>query len=254
MIFNIVTFEKGLSAVREEFPHDNILIFDYNLFNGFLDNSLSIKNNDLFYKLLKLLLMKKYKNLIFIDYPNVVPLKGLRQEIIELSKSKDNFFYLNEKLDIFYSKKCIKLIKNIINQFQNIKDVSMLENLSFFMKNETRQNEFTNIKFYDGLKLYMGLFQEKENIFLLDLKKQPFNPDYYKKYIKDDSSFLICYNAENYEPGWNYDKTIKNLVIIDFDVQYLPIRYDEIKTYINVNTNKKYQGYFSNIKNIKGLL
>ena len=38
----------------------------------------------------------EYKDLIFIDYPNIMIKPGLRKEIIQLRKTKDQFFYFNK--------------------------------------------------------------------------------------------------------------------------------------------------------------
>ena len=252
MKFTVITTEKGFLKAKEEFPHDNILIFDYNLFDGLKD--ISIEDNENYYKLLRLFLMRKYKNLVFIDYPNTMIVKGLRNELLTLSKTSDDLFYLNDKLDFFYSKKCIKIVKKVLKYFMAVKDISVLDNFIFFMQPKTHQMSFEHIYFYDGLKIYMETFQGKETILLLDLQKEQFNFKDYRKYITNDSTFLLCYNAQEYKPGWDFGKEAKSLLLIDFDISLLPIRYDTIKTYINVKNNISYQGYYNSIKTVEGLV
>ena len=66
-----------------------------------------------------------------------------------------------------------------------------------------------------------------------------------------ENSFLIGYNSPNYGTGKQFG--INNLLLLNFDISKLPIRYDVIKTYQNIETEKMYVGYFSEIT-CKGIL
>ena len=202
--------------------------------------------------LLRFILIKKYKNLIFIDYPNIMIKSGLRKEIVQLSKTKDQFIYFNEKYDFFYSKSCLPEIEDALLKIKNLKNLLIIKNFSLFMTPNTREYNFENIIFYDGLKYYTEFFLRTDNILLLNLNNNEFNYKKYKKYKKYlKNSFLIGYNSPNYGTGKQFG--INNLLLLNFDISKLPIRYDVIKTYQNIETEKMYVGYFSEI-NCKGIL
>ena len=249
MKFNVVIPKHALADVKKEFPHDNIIFFDNSIFEDYIQNTLNYEYDNIKFLLFKFLLMKKYKNLIFIDYPNVIIKPGLRKEILKL-KTKDKLIFLNKDLDFFYSKACLKEIDDLLYKIKNIKDISYLNNFSLFMIPQSREYEFEKIDFYENLKYYIEFFLRKEKILLLNLKNESFDYKKYKKLLTNDT-FLLGYNAINYENGKIFDS--QNILLINFDVGHLPIRYDIIKTYINIETNKTYTGYFSEI-NYKGIL
>lgn len=250
MKFNVVIPKHAFESVKKEFPRDNIIIFNENILKEYVQDTVDFVFDEEKLMLFKFILIKKYKDLIFIDYPNIMIKPGLRKEIIQLRKTKDQFFYFNKNLDIFYSKSCLNEIDDILYKVENIKDISYIKNFSLFMVPYSREYSFENILFYGGLKYYIEFFLRSEKILLLNLNKSSFDYKKYKKLIKD-GVFLLGYNALQFETGTPYNSN--NLLLIDFDVDKLPIRYDLIKTYKNIETEKMYVGYFSEI-NCKGVL
>jgi len=250
MKFNVAIPKHALNIIKQEFPHDNIIIFDKSLFEEYFPVDDNFNFNEEQLMLLRFILIKKYKNLIFIDYPNITIKPGLREEIVQLSKTKDQFIYFNEKYDFFYSKSCLPEIEDALFKVENLKSLLSINNFSLFMIPNTREYNFENILFYGGLKYYIEFFLRSEKILLLNLNKTPFD---YKKYRKliEDGVFLLGYNALQFETGTPYNSN--NLLLIDFDVDKLPIRYDLIKIYKNIETEKMYVGYFSEIT-CKGVL
>lgn len=250
MKFNVAIPKHALNIIKQEFPHDNIIIFDKSLFEEYFPVDDNFNFNEEQLMLLRFILIKKYKNLIFIDYPNIMIKPGLREEIVQLSKTKDQFIYFNEKYDFFYSKSCLPEIEDALFKVENLKSLLSINNFSLFMIPNTREYNFENILFYGGLKYYIEFFLRSEKILLLNLNKTPFD---YKKYRKliEDGVFLLGYNALQFETGTPYNSN--NLLLIDFDIDKLPIRYDLIKTYKNIETEKMYVGYFSEIT-CKGVL
>ena len=226
------------------------MIFNENILKEYVQDTVDFVFDEEKLMLFKFILIKKYKDLIFIDYPNIMIKPGLRKEIIQLRKTKDQFFYFNKNLDIFYSKSCLNEIDDILYKVENIKDISYIKNFSLFMVPYSREYSFENILFYGGLKYYIEFFLRSEKILLLNLNKSSFDYKKYKKLIKD-GVFLLGYNALQFETGTPYNSN--NLLLIDFDVDKLPIRYDLIKTYKNIETEKMYVGYFSEIT-CKGVL
>ena len=249
MKFNVAIPKYALSIIKQEFPHDNIIIFDKSLFEEYFPVDDNFNFNEEQLMLLRFILIKKYKNLIFIDYPNIMIKSGLRKEIVQLSKTKDQFIYFNEKYDFFYSKSCLPEIEDTLLKIKNLKNLLIIKNFSLFMTPNTREYNFENIIFYDGLKYYTEFFLRTDNILLLNLNNNEFNYKKYKKYLKN--SFLIGYNSPYYGTGKQFG--INNLLLLNFDISKLPIRYDVIKTYKNIETEKMYVGYFSEI-NCKGIL
>ena len=241
MKFNVAIPKHALSIIKQEFPHDNIIIFDKSLFEEYFPVDDNFNFNEEQLMLLRFIL--------FIDYPNIMIKSGLRKEIVQLSKTKDQFIYFNEKYDFFYSKSCLPEIEDTLLKIKNLKNLLIIKNFSLFMTPNTREYNFENIIFYDGLKYYTEFFLRTDNILLLNLNNNEFNYKKYKKYLKN--SFLIGYNSPNYGTGKQFG--INNLLLLNFDISKLPIRYDVIKTYQNIETEKMYVGYFSEI-NCKGIL
>ena len=179
MKFNVAIPKHALSIIKQEFPHDNIIIFDKSLFEEYFPVDDNFNFNEEQLMLLRFILIKKYKNLIFIDYPNIMIKSGLRKEIVQLSKTKDQFIYFNEKYDFFYSKSCLPEIEDTLLKIKNLKNLLIIKNFSLFMTPNTREYNFENIIFYDGLKYYTEFFLRTDNILLLNLNNNEFN---YKKY------------------------------------------------------------------------
>lgn len=250
MKLNIIAPEKIYKTLKEEFPHDNIIVNNFTLAQN--ENE-SKEEFDLRYKnkflAFKLSLIKDYKNVVFINYPNIIPLSGLRREIIQVFKIKDNFIYQDDNLNFFISKKCPSYIKELFEKINLMNNESVLDGYSFFMKPETRQYNFTNIKSFNKLKASIEVFQSKDHIYLINLKQTDFDIKKYKNYLKKDA-FMIAYNALDY----NADFDLENILVINFDITDLPIRFDILKTYENLTTRVIHKGYFTELRYIKGLI
>lgn len=147
MKFTIVLTDKNFyEDVSKEFKKDKIIILDEELIKSLLkDDITSLEDKDI---LLKLRLIEKYKNLIFIDTRFLQPLSGLKEEILYLKKVKAKLFLQNVKrlnnCNIFYSKKCHPLIKDMLYIFDNSKDIEYLKK-SFLFKKEICNYEFSNV-------------------------------------------------------------------------------------------------------------
>ena len=61
---------------------------------------------------------------------------------------------------------------------------------------------------------------------------------------------MIAYNALDY----NADFDLENILVINFDITDLPIRFDILKTYENLTTGVIHKGYFTELRYIKGLI
>ena len=77
MKLNIIAPEKIYKTLKEEFPHDNIIVNNFTLAQNENERKeefdLRYKNKFLAFKLS---LIKDYKNVVFINYPNIIPLSG----------------------------------------------------------------------------------------------------------------------------------------------------------------------------------
>lgn len=149
MRFTIVITDRNFyDDLLKEFKKDRIIVLDDDKeLKSLLGNNkeASLDNID---NLLKLRLIQKYKNLIFIDTKLVKPLEGLRNEILYLKKVKAKLFLQNVKrlnnCNIFYSKKCPSIIEEMLYIFDNSKDFEFLKK-SFLFKKDICNYEFEHI-------------------------------------------------------------------------------------------------------------
>lgn len=149
MRFNVVVIDSSNKTYIPEFKHDHIIFLNKEK----IMKKYNVVESDIEY-FLRLYLISKYKNLIFIDTNNVCVSPDLRKEIVGLLKSiKADIFMSNvrdiKKNYIFVSRKCPSYIKKDVKSKNIIK--------SFLLKSSVCKIFFEKIN-WDFLP-----YEEEEN-------------------------------------------------------------------------------------------
>lgn len=143
MRFNVVVFDSKNKTYLSEFKHDKIIKLDKKRIDKLIGCDSSQIDNESLDFLLKIALIKKYKNLVYINSKFVSIEAGFRKEILWLYKVCHTLLFMMNtrniiKNDIFFSKKCPQFLKKID------KNISISKN--FFLKKEVYKNYiFKNI-------------------------------------------------------------------------------------------------------------
>lgn len=143
MRFNVVVFDSKNKTYLSEFKHDKIIKLNKVRIDKLIGCDSSQIDNDSLDFLLKIALIKKYKNLVYINSKFVSIENGFRKEILWLYKRCHTLLFMMNtrniiKNDIFFSKKCPQFLKKID------KNISISKN--FFLKKEVYNNYiFKNI-------------------------------------------------------------------------------------------------------------
>ena len=95
MRFNVVVIDSSNKTYIPEFKHDHIIFLNKEK----IMKKYNIVENDIEY-FLRLYLISKYKNLIFIDTNNVCVSPDLRKEIVGLLKSIKADIFMSNVRDI----------------------------------------------------------------------------------------------------------------------------------------------------------
>lgn len=206
MKFTVVvknTLDK--QKIIKEFFNDTIIFLTEKEINAIAEkyNVSHPRDIDL---LLKIDVIKKYKNILFLNSCGICPKEGLREEVIHIRKSKVDLILSNSKslndCDIFYSKKMPKYLKDLYKDFLIINDVNSLKK-PLFLKKGIEEYSFDNVEIFEGLESLCEIAFDPEKIKkikIIDLKQKD---EEYINHLNDKTIFYIFFNTKENFSTWN---------------------------------------------------